>query len=140
MKGKRPDLKDQVLVPEVLIHAFLRVERGVPRASCLPAEYWGDAVVTLHGSHSRPERTGYNVIRVRMKGWQPDPEVRRFHAEFLVDNVSVWSRSAGVAVTQESALLVKRPRQRHDLSGYAPVTAGGCGRSVGMTYCKGRRT
>ncbi|HET8749016.1 MAG TPA: sorbosone dehydrogenase family protein, partial [Ramlibacter sp.] len=58
------------------------------------------------GSHSRPERTGYKVIRVRMQGGKPTGEYQDFMTGFLVDNDSAWGRPAGVAVTRDGALLV----------------------------------
>ena len=72
----------------------------------LPAEYRGDALVALHAPHSRPERTGYKVIRVRMNDGQPTGEYENFMTGFVVDNDTVWGRAAGVAVTQDGALLV----------------------------------
>jgi len=107
LKGKRPDLKSEVRVPELLIQAHSSAlsvafyDRGE-----FPAEYHGDAFVALHGSHSRPERTGYKVIRVRMKDGSPTGEYEDFMTGFIVDNDSVWGRPAGVAVTKDGALLV----------------------------------
>jgi len=36
-----------------------------------PAEYQGDLFVALHGSWNRSERTGYNLIRVRVRDGRP---------------------------------------------------------------------
>ena len=107
LKGKRPDLKGHVRVPEVLIQphsAALSV--AFYDRDAFPGEYRGDAFVALHGSHSRPESTGYKVIRVRMKDGRPTGEYEDFMTGFLVDNSSVWGRPAGVAVTRDGALLV----------------------------------
>jgi glucose/arabinose dehydrogenase len=71
-----------------------------------PAEYRGDAFVALHGSHSRPDRTGYKVVRVRMKDGKPTGAYEDFMTGFLVDNATAWGRPAGVAVTRDGALLV----------------------------------
>lgn len=72
-----------------------------------PADYRGDAFVPLHGSHSKPGyRTGYKVIRVRMKDGAPTGEYEEFMTGFVMDSNSVWGRPAGVAVTQDGALLV----------------------------------
>jgi hypothetical protein len=107
LRGKRPDLKGQVRVPEVLIqpHSSALSVAFYDR-DAFPAEYRGDAFVALHGSHSRPEMTGYKVIRVRMKGGSPTGEYEDFMTGFVVDNDSVWGRPAGVAVTHDGALLV----------------------------------
>jgi glucose/arabinose dehydrogenase len=54
--------------------------------AAFPAEYRGDAFVALHGSHSQPDRTGYKVIRVRMKAGRPTGEYEDFMTGFVVDN------------------------------------------------------
>ena len=107
LKGKRPDLKGQVRTPEVLIQAHSSaLSAAFYGGDAFPAEYRGDAFVALHGSHSRPDRTGYKVIRVRMKDGTPTGEYEDFMTGFIVDNTSVWGRPAGVAVTRDGALLV----------------------------------
>jgi glucose/arabinose dehydrogenase len=107
LKGKRPDLKGEVRVPEVLIQAHSSaLSVAFYDRDAFPAEYRGDAFVALHGSHSRPERTGYKVIRVRMKDGTPTGEYEDFMTGFVVDNDRVWGRPAGVAVTRDGALLV----------------------------------
>jgi glucose/arabinose dehydrogenase len=107
LEGKRRDLKGHVRVPEVLIqpHSSALSVAFYDR-DAFPVEYRGDAFVALHGSHSRPDRTGYKVIRVRMKGGAPTGEYEDFMTGFLVDNDSAWGRPAGVAVTRDGALLV----------------------------------
>ena len=107
LKGKRPDLKGQVRAPEVLIQAHSSA-LGIAfyDHDAFPAEYRGDAFVTLHGSHTRPERTGYKVIRVRTKGGTPSGEYEDFMTGFLLDNDTAWGRPAGVAVAGDGALLV----------------------------------
>jgi glucose/arabinose dehydrogenase len=57
-----------VRVPEVLIQSHSSaLSAAFYDHDAFPAEYRGDAFVALHGSHSAPERTGYKVIRARMK-------------------------------------------------------------------------
>jgi glucose/arabinose dehydrogenase len=107
LKGKRPDLKGHVRVPEVLFQAHSSaLSLAFYDADAFPAEYRGDAFVALHGSHSRPERTGYKVIRVRMQDGKPTGEYQDFMTGFALDNDSVWARPAGVAVTRSGELLV----------------------------------
>jgi glucose/arabinose dehydrogenase len=106
LKGKRPDLKGQVRVPEVLIQAHsAALSLAFYDRDAFPAAYRGDAFVALHGSWNRPERTGYKVIRVRMQDGRPTGEYEDFMTGFVVDNASVWGRPAGVAVTRDGALL-----------------------------------
>jgi glucose/arabinose dehydrogenase len=107
LKGERPDLKGEVRVPEVLFQAHSSaLSAAFYDRDAFPAEYRGDAFVALHGSHSRPERTGYKVVRVRMKDGVPTGEHEDFMTGFIIDNDSVWGRPAGVAVTRDGALLV----------------------------------
>jgi len=107
LKGKRPDLKGQVQAPEVLIQAHSSaLSAAFYDRDAFPAEYRGDAFVALHGSHSRPGKTGYKVIRVRMSDGQPTGAYEDFMTGFVVDNNTVWGRPAGVAVTRGGALLV----------------------------------
>ncbi|WP_141733174.1 PQQ-dependent sugar dehydrogenase [Oligoflexus tunisiensis] len=107
LAGKRPDLKGQVQVPDVLIQAHSSaLSAAFYDQNAFPAEYHGDAFVALHGSHSRPQRTGYKVIRVRMKDGIPTGGYEDFMTGFVVDNDTVWGRPAGVAVTSDGALLV----------------------------------
>jgi len=107
LKGKRPDLKAYVQVPEVLFQAHSSsLSAAFYDQTTFPAEYQGNAFVALHGSHSRPDRTGYKVVRVPMKNGNPTGEYIDFMTGFFVDNENVWGRPAGVAVTQDGALLV----------------------------------
>ena len=107
LKGKRPDLKGHVRVPEVLIQPHSSALSAVfYDHDAFPAEYRGDAFVALHGSHSRPQMTGYKVVRVRMKDGKPTGEYEDFMTGFVLDNNTVWGRPTGVAVTGDGALLV----------------------------------
>jgi len=107
LAGKRPDLKGHAMVPDVLIQPHSAALSVVfYDGEAFPAEYRGDAFVALHGSWNRPKRTGYKVIRVRMKDGTPTGEYEDFLTGFVVDNDSVWGRPAGAAVTKDGALLV----------------------------------
>lgn len=105
--GERPDLKDKVLVPEVLIQAHSSTLQLVfYDADTFPAEYRGDAFATLHGSWNRERRTGYKVIRARMKDGKPTGVYEDFMTGFVLDEQTVWGRPAGIAVARDGALLV----------------------------------
>ena len=107
LKGKRTDLKKQVIVPDVLIQAHsAALSLAFYDRDAFPSEYRGDAFVALHGSWNRPKRTGYKVIRVCFKDGQPMGEYEDFLTGFVLDGESVWGRPAGVAVTHDGALLV----------------------------------
>ena len=107
LSGERPDLKNEVRTPEVLFQAHSSaLSLAFYDRDAFPAEYRGDAFVALHGSHSRPQITGYKVIRVRMKDGQPTGEYEDFMTGFVLDNSTVWGRPAGLAVTRDGELLV----------------------------------
>ena len=105
--GERPDLKDKVLVPDVLIQAHSStLDLVFYDANAFPAEYRGDAFATLRGSWNREERTGYKVIRARMKDGKSTGVYDDFMTGFVLDKDTVWGRPAGIAVAQDGALLV----------------------------------
>lgn len=105
--GERPDLKDKVTVPDVLIQAHSSTLQVVfYDADAFPAEYRGDAFATLHGSWNREERTGYKVIRALMEDGRPTGVYEDFVTGFVLDDDTVWGRPAGIAVARDGALLV----------------------------------
>src|SRR5258705_6115427 len=97
--GKRPELKEKVIVPDVLLQSH-----SAPL--CLtfydgkqfPAEYRGDAFVTSHGSWNRAHRTGYKVVRVSAPDGKATGEYEDFVTGFVVDDANVWGRRVGVTV------------------------------------------
>ena len=106
-RGERPDLKDKITVPDVLIQAHSASMRiAFYDASQFPAEYQGDGFAAEHGSWNRAKRTGYKVIRVRLKGGAPTGEYEDFMTGFVINDSSVWGRPVGVTVAHDGALLV----------------------------------
>ncbi|MBR0824504.1 sorbosone dehydrogenase family protein [Bradyrhizobium manausense] len=105
--GARPDLKDKVTIPDVLIQSH-SASLGMTfyRGNNFPAEYRGDAFAAEHGSWNRSKRTGYKVIRVRMKDGKPTGEYEDFVTGFVVNDTEVWGRPVGVAVAKDGALLI----------------------------------
>jgi len=100
-------LKDKITIPDVLIQAHSASMRIVfYEGAQFPAEYRGDAFVAQHGSWNRAKRTGYKVIRVRLRDGVPTGEYDDFSTGFVVSDASVWGRPVGVAVTKDGALLV----------------------------------
>jgi len=71
-----------------------------------PPEYRGDAFAAEHGSWNRSKRTGYKVIRIRMKDGKPTGEYEDFVTGFVVNDKDVWGRPVGVAVAKDGALLI----------------------------------
>jgi glucose/arabinose dehydrogenase len=105
--GERPDIKDKVTIPDVLLQAH-SASLGLTfyQGSSFPAEYRGDAFAAEHGSWNRSKRTGYKVIRIRIKDGVPTGEYEDFMTGFVIDDSNVWGRPVGVAVAHDGALLV----------------------------------
>ena len=77
--GERPDLKDKITVPDVLIEAH-SASLGMTfyDATQFPAEYRGNIFAAEHGSWNRSKRTGYKIIRVPDEGRRADGRIRGF--------------------------------------------------------------
>jgi glucose/arabinose dehydrogenase len=109
--GKRPDLANTATVPDLPLQSHsasleITFYTATGGASVFPADYRGDMFAAEHGSWNRSTRTGYKVIRVRMKDGVPTGEYDDFLTGFVVDSRSVWGRPVGVAVAHDGALLV----------------------------------
>ena len=71
-RGERPDLKDKVTLPDVLIEAHsASLGMTIYDGSQFPAAYRGNIFAAEHGSWNRTKRTGYKVIRAIMKDGAP---------------------------------------------------------------------
>jgi glucose/arabinose dehydrogenase len=105
--GERPDLKDKVTVPDVLIQAH-SASLGLTfyNGGAFPAEYRGDGFAAEHGSWNRSKRTGYKVVRIRLKDGIPTGVYEDFVTGFVINDSEVWGRPVGVAVAHDGALLV----------------------------------
>ncbi|MDR3465098.1 MAG: sorbosone dehydrogenase family protein [Xanthobacteraceae bacterium] len=106
-KGERPDLSDSVTVPDVLLQPHSApLELAFYRGDAFPPEFRGDAFLALHGSWNRSRRTGYKIVRIRIKDGVPTGEYQDFVTGFVIDEGAVWGRPVGVAVAHDGALLV----------------------------------
>jgi glucose/arabinose dehydrogenase len=103
----RPDLKDKITVPDVLLQAH-SASLGLTfyQGNNFPAEYRGDAFAAEHGSWNRSKRTGYKVIRIRLRDGVPTGEYEDFVTGFVVNDSEVWGRPVGVTVARDGALLI----------------------------------
>jgi glucose/arabinose dehydrogenase len=106
-KDERPDLKGKITIPDVLLQAHT-ASLGLTfyNAGMFPAEYRGDGFAAEHGSWNRSKRTGYKIIRIRLKDGVPTGEYQDFVTGFVVNDSEVWGRPVGVAVAHDGALLV----------------------------------
>jgi glucose/arabinose dehydrogenase len=105
--GKHPELKNKVIVPDVLLQShFASLEMVFYQGKQFPSEYTGDAFAAQHGSWNRAHRSGYEVIRVPMKDGHATGEYEDFLTGFVKADGSVWGRPVGVTVGNDGSLFV----------------------------------
>ncbi|MBK6486680.1 MAG: PQQ-dependent sugar dehydrogenase [Gemmatimonadetes bacterium] len=75
------------------------------RATALPADYRGDALVALHGSWNRDVPTGAKVVRIRITDGQPTA-VEDFIVGWQDERGRRWGRPVDVMVHADGAVLV----------------------------------
>lgn len=106
-KGKHPELKDKVIVPDVLLQPhFASLEMTFYEGTQFPKEYQGDIFAAEHGSWNRKRRSGYEVIRVPLTNGKPTGEYEDFLTGFVTADGKVWGRPVGVAVGKDGSLFV----------------------------------
>jgi glucose/arabinose dehydrogenase len=106
-KGKHPELKDKVLVPDVLLQPH-NASLGIVfyEGNQFPAEYKGQIFAAEHGSWNREARTGYEVIRVQIDHGKATGVYEDFVTGFVTPDGQVWGRPVGVTVASDGSLLV----------------------------------
>ena len=105
-KGARPDLKDKIIVPDVLIQPHSAPLQMVFHSGRqFPAEYKGNIFVAQHGSWNRAKPTGYKISRVIVHDGAPTGEYEDFVTGFVIDDTHVWGRPVGVAEATDGSLL-----------------------------------
>jgi glucose/arabinose dehydrogenase len=107
---KRPDLVAGAIVPDLLFQAH-SAPLGLVfyDAAQFPAEYRGDAFVSLHGSWNAGVPTGYKVVRIRFREGRPVGGYENFLTGFWVPGTNpahVWGRPVGLAVAADGSLLI----------------------------------
>jgi glucose/arabinose dehydrogenase len=105
--GERPDLREQVSVPDVLVQSHsASMQMTFYDAAQFPSEYRGTIFAAEHGSWNRSRRTGYKVIQLVLQNGVPTGEYVDFMTGFVLNERSVWARPVGVAVARDGSLLV----------------------------------
>jgi glucose/arabinose dehydrogenase len=107
-KGKKPELRDKVIVPDVLLMPHnASLQLMFYEGKQFPAAYRGDVFAAQHGSWNRALRTGYNVVRVPLHGKdKPTGEYEEFLTGFVTAQGEVWGRPVGVTTALDGSLLV----------------------------------
>ena len=107
-QGKHPELKDKVIVPDVLLQPHnASLEFTFYEGQQLPAEYKGDIFASEHGSWNKAVRVGYELIRVPLhQTGRASGEYEDFLTGFVLPDGNVWGRPVGVTVAPDGSLLV----------------------------------
>ncbi len=106
-KGKHPELRAKVIVPDVLIQPHnASLELTFCPSGQFPKEYQGDIFAAQHGSWNKSVRTGYEVIRVFLRDGAATGEYQDFLTGFTTPDGQVWGRPVGVAFGQDGSLYV----------------------------------
>jgi glucose/arabinose dehydrogenase len=107
---KRPDMVAKTRTPDLLFQSH-SAPTGLVfyEGDQFPAEYKGDAFVSLHGSWNSSKPTGYKVVRVHFANGKPAGGYDNFVTGFHIGDTSpaqVWGRPAGLAVAKDGSLLI----------------------------------
>jgi glucose/arabinose dehydrogenase len=107
LKGKHPELKDKVIVPDVLLEPHnASLELTFYEAQQFPEKYRAGIFAAEHGSWNRSVRTGYEVIFVPTKDGKATGEYEDFVTGFVTSDGKVWGRPVGVAVAKDGSLMI----------------------------------
>jgi glucose/arabinose dehydrogenase len=108
-QGERPDLVAKTLPPDVLFQAHSAV-LGLMfyDGAMFPSDWKGDAIVAMHGSWNRSQRTGYKLVRIPFRSGRPIGGYDDFVTGWMRDPAAaeLWGRPVGLLQLGDGSLLV----------------------------------
>ncbi|HTR38029.1 MAG TPA: sorbosone dehydrogenase family protein [Bryobacteraceae bacterium] len=105
LEGKHPELKDKVLVPDVLMQPH-NASLGITfyEGNQFPKEYQGDLFGAEHGSWNRSTRAGYEIVRVPLENGHASGVYEDFITGFVTPDGNAWGRPVAVVVAKDGSL------------------------------------
>src|ERR1700733_6604145 len=104
--GKHPELKDKVMVPDVLIQAHsASLGMAFYDGKMFPAEYSGDAFAAEHGSWNHSQGSGREVIRIPLEKGRASGAYQDFLI-FLMIRGKARGTPVRVAAAADGSLVV----------------------------------
>ena len=106
--GKRPELVQRAIVPDVWITAHsAALSVTFYTGDQFPERYRGGAFVGLHGSWNRSDPSGYKVGFIPFQNGEPSAPIEDFLTGWLSsDGATTWGRPVDSMVTEDGSLLV----------------------------------
>ena len=109
-KGKRPDLVQRAIVPDVLLPAHAAaVGLAFYTGTQFPQHYRNGAFIGLHGSWNRSKLSGYRVAFVPFQNGKPSGPVEDFVTGWIINDGNpgtAWGRPVSPFVAKDGSLLV----------------------------------
>jgi glucose/arabinose dehydrogenase len=109
-KGKRPDLVQRAIVPDVLVGAHAAaVGLTFYTGTQFPQRYRNGAFVGLHGSWNRSKLAGYKVVFVPFQNGKPSGPPEDFLTGWVINGGNpgtAWGRPVAPYVAKDGSLLV----------------------------------
>jgi glucose/arabinose dehydrogenase len=107
---RAPELVAQSLEPDVMFQSH-SAPLGLVfyDGAMFPADYQGDALVSLHGSWNRSVPAGYKIVRIRFEDGRPVGGYENFATGFWFageKDAELYGRPVGMTVTADGALLI----------------------------------
>lgn len=105
-----PDLVETSVLPDVMFQSH-SAPLGLVfyDGASFPADYRGDAFVSLHGSWNRTLATGYKIVRIRFEDGRPVGGYENFATGFWFEgerNPQLYGRPVGLVVAGDGSLLI----------------------------------